>query len=232
MYWGSACKDLAVDRHSFGLADPASDPVCLNGYCVESDPAYAAAQAVDEGRMYGNEFRSTSPLDNASEIGTGILDDSDSHFMRKSINERLAEFSTSVSTWYDLTARPALVSLVETIRPWAIEARTHGPSLLRGLADVTLRMIETASRSLPDMISGEEDDGAQSIRLILDKNFYNQYGDIVDVVLETSGITESGGSNFHFSKPRSSGQIAPDSRTGGVSHCVDPVMATVDQVHA
>jgi hypothetical protein len=201
MYWGSACKELAVDRHSFGLADPASGPVCVDGYCVESDPAYAAAQAVDEGRMYGNEFRSSSPLDNASEIGTGILDDSDSHFMRKSINERLAEFSTSVSTWYDLTARPALVSLGETIRPWAIEAWTHGPSLLRQGALGTLRTVESISRSLRELLDDHGE--SESIRLFFSEEARRKYGEVKDLVLVTSGPTEAGGSKLHFSRPQS-----------------------------
>ncbi|GFZ47763.1 hypothetical protein JCM24511_05510 [Saitozyma sp. JCM 24511] len=141
--------------------DLASDPVCVGGYRLESDPAITAAQAVHEGRTTLHEPRSSSPFAGASGIGTDILDVSDPHVLRKSISERLAEFSTSVSTWYDLTARPALVSLVETLRPFAIEVWTHGPSVLRHAALGTLRTVESVSRSVRGWLDDEEEGGSK-----------------------------------------------------------------------
>jgi hypothetical protein len=194
-------KERTIDRHCFRLADPASDPVCVGGYRLESDPTYAAAQAAYQGRTALHEPRSSSPFAPASEIGTDILDISDSHILRKSISERLAEFSTSVSTWYDLTARPALVSLAETIRPLAIEAWTHGPSLLRQAALGTLRTVESVSRSLWGWL--DDDDEGESIRLFFSEEAFGKFGDTKDLVLVISGPTEAGGSKLHFSKPQS-----------------------------
>lgn len=196
-------KALAIDLNSFGLEDPGSDPVCGGGFRLESDPAYAAAQAVDEGSTTLHEPRRSSPFAGASKIGADIFDVSDSHILRKSISERLVEFSTSVSTWCDLTARPALVSLVETVRPFAIEAWTHGPSVLRHAALGTLRTVESVSRSVRGWLDDEEEEEGESIRLFFSEEAFGKFGNIKDLVLVTSGPTEAGGSELHFSNHQS-----------------------------